>query len=464
MSKERFAKLYENYCDGVLGTDELAEFKAMLHEPDLAREFVVLANFEALMYEELRLAREQSNTTVTKDGIQHAPELSAVVKEPVNRTSPHIFRSYRLYAGLGIAADIAIIAMVGYKNYFLTQPPEHPTVAKLKEMAVPEMAVVTNATDAILRRGSDSLPASNGIALQSGDVLKSIADRKIRLDYPDGTSIELDGETELMLELRDGAKKLTLERGTLRANVAKQPATAPLIITTAHAEATVVGTELTVQTTELATRLSVTAGRVKLRKSNDCNSIVVGGGQFAVAAKETSLAARRLPIPLQVIEDFESKTLQWRSFAGKPQRSKIALSLSAGKIGHAALEIDFDAINDGAGACINLEPQDWAGYDGVKFWVKGQKSMADLSIEIFDNAPLLFPLVDNWERFIYEFRDDFVGWRQVTVPFRLFKRRDYQRDGAPDDGLTLTEIHGLSFMGCHGQGVFAVDQVELYRK
>lgn len=49
---------------------------------------------------------------------------------------------------------------------------------------------------------------------------------------------------------------------------------------------------------------------------------------------------------------------------------------------------------------------------------------------------------DTAERFSATIVDDAVGWRQVTIPWSDFDRADDQPDGAPDDGLTLSETWG----------------------
>jgi len=52
---------------------------------------------------------------------------------------------------------------------------------------------------------------------------------------------------------------------------------------------------------------------------------------------------------------------------------------------------------------------------------------------------------DTAERFEYTFPDDVAGWRQITIPFSELSRSAVQRDGAPDDGLGLSEIWGYSW-------------------
>ncbi|WP_420628152.1 carbohydrate binding domain-containing protein [Candidatus Leptofilum sp.] len=49
---------------------------------------------------------------------------------------------------------------------------------------------------------------------------------------------------------------------------------------------------------------------------------------------------------------------------------------------------------------------------------------------------------DTAEQFEATFVDNFTGWQQIEVPFTAFTRSDEQPAGAPNDGLTLSEVWG----------------------
>ena len=51
---------------------------------------------------------------------------------------------------------------------------------------------------------------------------------------------------------------------------------------------------------------------------------------------------------------------------------------------------------------------------------------------------------DTAERFSTSFVDDTAGWKRVQLPFAAFARDATQPSGAPDNGLTLSAVHGLS--------------------
>jgi beta-glucanase (GH16 family) len=53
---------------------------------------------------------------------------------------------------------------------------------------------------------------------------------------------------------------------------------------------------------------------------------------------------------------------------------------------------------------------------------------------------------DTAERFETSFIDDTPGWKEVSLPFTSFSRSAWQPKGAPDDGLTLSEVWGYGLV------------------
>jgi len=66
------------------------------------------------------------------------------------------------------------------------------------------------------------------------------------------------------------------------------------------------------------------------------------------------------------------------------------------------------------------------------------------------------------ERFETTFTDNFTGWKKMTLPFADFIRSADQSEGAPDDGLTLSEMWGYGFwMPAGSEGAFYLDEVKV---
>lgn len=71
---------------------------------------------------------------------------------------------------------------------------------------------------------------------------------------------------------------------------------------------------------------------------------------------------------------------------------------------------------------------------------------------------------DTAERWETTFADNFEGWQQVVIPFDSLTRSADQPNGAPDDGLTLSDVWGYGFQLPEGgttSGTIRLDQVRL---
>lgn len=148
--------------------------------------------------------------------------------------------------------------------------------------------------------------------------------------YADGTRLELDpGTVTRAWGDRDG-KRLTLEKGALRAVVAPQPADRPMIFATPHGEAIVLGTTLRLAVTS-GTRLDVDEGKVRLRSG--AKDVLVQTGHFAIAAPGVPLRAE--PAPKNAI----SAALQERGSV-TVNFGPDGTALPAGTLNDAGAEID----------------------------------------------------------------------------------------------------------------------------
>jgi hypothetical protein len=92
-------------------------------------------------------------------------------------------------------------------------------------------------------------------------------------------------------------KHVRLVRGTLEAEVAKQPPGAPMEFASADATATVLGTSLTFAARDDGTRLEVAHGEVRLTRAADGAAITVRSGEYGEVASEAEFAARPLVPP-----------------------------------------------------------------------------------------------------------------------------------------------------------------------
>jgi hypothetical protein len=106
-------------------------------------------------------------------------------------------------------------------------------------------------------------------------------------------------------------------------------------------------------------------------------------------------------------------------------------------------------------------PQDWSAFEGFSVWVYGTNTGTTLFIDVLDNRNP-GSTSDDAERFTVTFVDDFTGWQMLEFPFSSFQRKEVG-NGAPNDGFTLTEVHGwaLGALRAPGEVTFYVDNAYL---
>lgn len=127
--------------------------------------------------------------------------------------------------------------------------------------------------------------------------------------YPDGTKLELLGETRVRIAATTGgSKQITVLSGVVQADVARQPAGLPLRIVTKTATLEVLGTTLGVEVRDASTQLGVGTGRVAMIRKADGQRVEVEAGQFATATEATNEPLQSYPfpkLPSEWEEDFE---------------------------------------------------------------------------------------------------------------------------------------------------------------
>jgi FecR protein/PA14 domain len=146
--------------------------------------------------------------------------------------------------------------------------------------------------DVSIERGTEFVPASNGMRIQSGDVVRVGTNDTAAIAFGrENTRIDVRAGTELKLASLKKGKKFNLLSGTIQASVARQRPLWPMIVTTPNAEARVLGTRFTLTATTNRTRLDVAEGRVRFTRTSDGAAVKVGARHYAVVATGTELAA-----------------------------------------------------------------------------------------------------------------------------------------------------------------------------
>lgn len=198
-----------------------------------------------------------------------------------------------------------------------TRPPERRTVAAVR------IARVESVSGRVAgARVGEGIVAGQTVATEGPN-------GRAVLVFPDGTRITLGGDTDAREFSVEDGKKFFLARGVLEADVRRQPPNRPMIVSTPHGEARVLGTAFSLRVDEDSTRLDVDEGRVRLTPAGRRSSVVVRAGHFAVAGAGLKLEARRRPIDGIVLLPDDGKLFgrEWKRVSDRESSSGIALDI-----------------------------------------------------------------------------------------------------------------------------------------
>ncbi|MBN1675948.1 MAG: FecR domain-containing protein [Kiritimatiellae bacterium] len=168
-----------------------------------------------------------------------------------------------------------------------------------------------------IRRGNRSVPGDTGGALRPGDRIETGADGRATLQFAgEATVLDLDGTSRITFDGDREGKAFTVAQGRVRAQVARQPAGRPLVLSSSLALAIVRGTTLEFRVSPDMTRLDVSDGRVEFRRPHRSETLEVASSGYAMVCPGLLLSAnaRRTDGAAEagrVIDDFETP-LAWR--------------------------------------------------------------------------------------------------------------------------------------------------------
>lgn len=114
-------------------------------------------------------------------------------------------------------------------------------------------------------------------------------------------------------------------------------------------------------------------------------------------------------------------------------------------------------------AVSSLAPRDWSSFGAMTFWLYGNNTGNEMYIDVLDNRdPGPFGNSYPFEIWTSNFNDDFSGWRQLSFAFADLTRKEIG-NGAPNDGLGLTAVHGwaLGTLATGGTRTYYVDDVQV---
>ncbi|PYJ02768.1 MAG: hypothetical protein DME25_15275 [Verrucomicrobia bacterium] len=219
--------------------------------------------------------------------LQSLPTAAAQVTELRSRewVSGRARRRVAFWKWAALAAGLAALALAARSLFPIARTLRATVVASNGEVAV--------------LRAEKSVPAETGLHLQQGDIVQvGQPGRAVVVFDGEATRAELQGGGQVKFSASRRGKRLELLQGALEAAVAPQPKGRPMILSTLHAEARVVGTRLLLASEVSSTRLEVSDGAVEFTRRSDGQSLLVKNGFTAIASPNTEFCALPfLPAP-----------------------------------------------------------------------------------------------------------------------------------------------------------------------
>lgn len=169
----------------------------------------------------------------------------------------------------------------------------------------------------VTRNGRSWSPSENSISVAPGDTVELKGNSKGAVLFLDAaaTRLTLHPGSLCRIVSLSPQKCLQLDRGRIRATVARQPEGAPLLIRTPYADATVLGTIFSLDSRSDQTGLTVERGVVRLTQT-DGFAENIKAGQSAVAAlgmpvTRVTIPAGIQPVPLRAQQVWIKGPAQW---------------------------------------------------------------------------------------------------------------------------------------------------------
>lgn len=412
------AFLLDRWRDRALTPTQSVRLTAALAEPAIRSEVLADVTMQRRLAALLRtdadnglwekvttaIAHRQSASRQLRIAVAVDRRISAIRRSQNRSRLPHGRSSTRLVLALVLATAACVaIGFIGYCGWF-------PLGKRTNE--APTIAEAVDAGDAQV-----------GMILADGVVVRSGPHGHAMLRYPDGTSVELESDTQVISYTGTGQKVLRVTSGELHADVTRQPAGQPMRLETPHAVATIRGTSVTLMVRDVDSELRVLHGLVDWTRGKQ--TVEVHAGEFAIAdGQNTELVVRPLSEP---------KTRPWRVDAG----TRPPAELMSGTIGTAP---DHRRCFVGVRASPGQEPVAQVIFQGVKGggaplfqYRPNQKLRFDCWYSGNDDAVL----VSVWDP---QSRRDMVKrieslsrgrWTIVTVPLG-----DLRAVGVPQSGMS----------------------------
>ncbi len=254
---KRLAELLLAWEDDTLSAVEADELSELL-EKDPAARAAAVEHFSLSCAIGEQLQESLHDESVVRE-LQRMTKVTRSASEGPSASRPR--------ARVGVLITAAVLLIVGFVGYhfdvhkLILDRFGGQAVVNIEDLR-PQVTGTFGDVHRVEKDGSTD-EASENTTLDLGDSLRTSKNSYATLMYPDGTKIELRGDTEIKIESNRSGKHLTLWQGGLFAAVAAQPQGAPLVVNpNQYDRVEVIGTRFEFVRAEAASVVRVESGKV----------------------------------------------------------------------------------------------------------------------------------------------------------------------------------------------------------
>jgi len=294
-------ELIERYIDGTLAEQHLDELRTLLRESAEAREKLrSLATID--------FGLQDITTRQVPDSIQQtlldptSPQNADSPDVLITATKNAVFlpknsrSSFPFLTNMLLVTAATTIVVLGV-SLFLQHANHQQSLAALSPNKNPHVAKIIGLGGSISWTGDGGQVTNKlriGSKLTGGTIESSSPTSWVELEFLDKSTATVSGDSQLTFSDL-GQKILHLKKGNVTSKVSPQEADRPMLVHTRTATLKVLGTEFNVESDLDATSLSVTEGKVRLKRLSDGKVVDVPANQRVVSATGEKLTPYVIP-------------------------------------------------------------------------------------------------------------------------------------------------------------------------
>ena len=281
---KEFDELLKGFVEETLSEAEKIRFEEILKtDPEARQRYLDYVEVESMLSSHRLKVEYAAEPTAQKKKIRLSTDRVVRAKKRIGK------KSRNSGAFLILAASLFLALSLGYYMKFIKKPDE---LSKLDGSETKKTKILKLTGDVSILLDGKSQKVKEGLELLSGSTISSSSNAELSIQTNDGSVIHLAPDSVLLYSKVNNQYKLTLEQGFLKADVNKQRAGKPLLISTINAKMTVLGTILRVGLTDDSTSLTVDEGRVQIQNPQN-EELIVKDHETATAKTGKALELRK---------------------------------------------------------------------------------------------------------------------------------------------------------------------------